>query len=71
MLLFAAQLCAVTEKYSEYTGYMSVDNLIMQISSQKPRNEVNWMTINKTVSGKSPRLDVIYVMIAANLVRGK
>jgi hypothetical protein len=71
VILFAAQLCAVTEKYSENTGYMSVDNLIMQISSQKPRNEVNWMTINKTVSGKSPRLDVIYVMIAAKLVRGK
>lgn len=40
------QLCDVMEN----TGYMSMDNLIMQISSQKPRNEVNWMTINKIAS---------------------
>lgn len=44
------ELCAVMENIRVYTGYMSMDNLIMQISSQKPRNEVNWMTINKIVS---------------------
>lgn len=45
------QLCDVMENIQAvYTGYMSMDNLIMQISSQKPRNEVNWMTINKTAN---------------------
>lgn len=76
MDVWLAALSTIVRSNGKHTArssvYMSMDNEIMQISSQKPRNEVNWMTINKIVSRhdrQEPRPLTLHTVDRRDLLR--